>query len=84
MCIFCVALAYNNFTSHAKCGRKIIFDEWLGGLKINYKFKFFNKKLSVFRENRKTVCVCVCVTFLQYILKGTHSSQENKAEIHIF
>ena len=82
--MFCVALAYNNFLSRAVCSRKIIFYEWLSGLKINYKFKFFNKKLSVFRENRKTVCVCVCVTFLQYILKGTHSSQENKAEIYIF
>ena len=59
--MFCVALAYNNFLSRAVCSRKIIFYEWLGGLKINYKFKFFNKKLSVFRENRKTVCVCVCV-----------------------
>lgn len=54
-----VALAYNNFPSFEECGRKIIFYQWLGGFKINYKFKFLNK-LPVFREKRITMCVCVC------------------------
>ena len=86
--MICVALAYNNFPSFEECGRKIIFYQWLGGFKISYRFKFFNK-LPVFREKRITMCVCVtvhtvvCVN-VQYISKGTHSFQENEAEINIF
>ena len=37
--MFNVALAYNNLPSFEECGRKIIFYQWLGGLKVNYKFK---------------------------------------------
>lgn len=58
--MFNVALAYNNLPSFAECGRKIIFYQWLGGLKVNYKFKFFSK-LPVFKGKRIAMCVYMSV-----------------------
>ena len=84
--MICVALAYNNFPSFEECGRKIIFYQLLGGLKIKYKFKFFSK-LPVFKERRITICVYVFVYvtfFLYYIPKSSHSSQEKGVEIYNF
>lgn len=69
--MICVALAYDNFPSFEECGRKIVFYQWLGGLKINCKFKFFNK-LPVFREKRITMCVCVCVTVFFNTFQKAH------------